>query len=371
MTVVYETLNGFVTWVQTDEDRRKPVLSGAALKTVSFVSKSSSFMRSLVSAYDSVYKLKAPLSLSALGFTSGFGIVTGALNLRKGIHDYKKRMQDEDVSGAVLGGMHATGGVLQMAGSAAFITIRSLSTLAHVTENKTAKAVAGIFGYIASGVSQAGALLSCASLLMEIYGSYAIIEECRDREPLDCLESLREKLQNRAERSALIRMTSEACVREIETVDPNNAEAVEAVIDRTYHESAQSMLSPMISLALMGLGIAASMIVTVTTAPTALLVATGINGCLAIFGFSTALISFIQALNKEEAPGRYDQALLATLSLGCLFSLGMTRMYHNSREAEVIIGALGLVWFVANAATYLKVKRMKTEGSNLEKRDRA
>lgn len=354
MSIVFESipfstsLSSFRRWVQEDERENDRFLSKAALSSMDFVSKSSAFTRSMVKEYDIITGAKHSERFSALGFTGAFNVIGGALSMRKGFSELRQRIGD--ATGRALAYLSCMRGGLQMLGGLVFVTIRSLDVAQLFTENKTVKAVATVFGFIASGVSQTRGVLTDVSYGVEIYEAYSVVESIVDRSPQDSLRVLQGKLRDSAERMSFVRATSEECAVAIEEANPAQAEEI---ISRVYQESSNALLGSLLELTLVALGIAASMLVTLSAAPSVMLAATGINTFLQVFGMVSALVKLVGAFKKRGA-GRYDTLLLETLSAGCALALGMTLFFQNERMVWGISMGLGLAWFLVTAAAFRK-----------------
>ncbi len=354
MSIVFESvpfstsLSSFRRWVQEDESENDLFLSKAALSSMDFVSKSSGFTRSMVKEYDVITGTKHSEHFSALGFTSAFNVIGGALSMRKGFSELRQRIGD--ATGRALAYLSCARGGLQLLGGLVFVTIRSLDVAQLFTENKMVKAVTTVFGFIASGVSQTRGVLTDVSYGIEIYEAYCVVELIVDRDPEESLRILQDKLRDPGERTSFIRATSEECAVAIEGANPAQAEEI---ISRIYEESSKAYLGSLLELTLVGLGIVASMLVTLSAAPSVLLAATGINTFLQVFGLISSLVKLVGAFKKEGA-GRYDMLLLETLSAGCVLALGMTLFFQNQWMVWGVSMGLGLAWFLVTAAAFRK-----------------
>lgn len=351
MAVIFETLGYFPRWIREDDNENHPFFGKSALGAVNFVKSSSSFARSSVKFADVYYGHHNSKNFSSLGLPSAFNAMSGLLSLKKGYRALKLMNRIEDAFGSALASLSCARAAIQTIGGTLFIPIRTLSFTAYMTESKTAQVVERVLGSFGKGISEVSGGLSLLSSGLEIHEQLSLMLEFNDRPPAELLGDLQVRLQNPAERNAFARVTSQRCADEILAGLPEQAEAL---MDRAFHEGVSTLSNSALSFALTALGIAATVIVTASAAPQALLVSAGINGFLALFGFAMNLVALAKTMRGNPAQGRHDIALLAALSVASLLALAQTLFMQERLLFQGITSTLGMAWVLVTICAYLK-----------------
>ncbi len=362
-----------------------------SLSAVDIVMDSSALTRTAISTINALNQQEDSPSLSALGLTTVFSFVGGTLAMHTGWHESNLMKRIGDVVGRILADLKCLRGGIQAAAGALFVPIRGLSIAASITASKSLANLSSVFSQIGSalfgltgllvGANAAVGIQEELSLLSELCEVYAkdpaLDEEAKARA---CLAFLQNKLEISSEEEAeilktvqadisllsnearmgkaeelidtllarknsmLSRVLGEQCVSDILA---GNMDAAPALIERVFSLNQQKVFTSILSLALCVLGIAATLIPIITSVPAAAIVAAGLNALTSVVWFGFDLNQLIQAL-RNAAPGKYDNFLLATLSLTCIVAVSLSLLLANGIVMDVVTGSLGLLWLIVN-----------------------
>ena len=140
------------------------VLSGADL-----ISDFSSHVRRIFSSANLHFGTENPAALTALGFTAGFSVFSGGLNLKDGIKELKTAQKISDVTGKTLGWLKMAKGGAQTGSGIVAIPMRALVIAALATASKVYASIAGVLGGIGNIFSYALIVFAGVSLIIKLY----------------------------------------------------------------------------------------------------------------------------------------------------------------------------------------------------------
>lgn len=135
------------------------VLNGAEV-TADF----SGHIRQTFSSYHKVYGTESPVALGALGFTTGFSLVSGSLNVKNAIEEIKTAEKVSDTVGKTLGNLKIARGIALASGGAIFIPVRALSIAALFTSSKVISTLAGVLGSVGNACFNVVSILAAIGI---------------------------------------------------------------------------------------------------------------------------------------------------------------------------------------------------------------
>ncbi len=362
------------------ELHKKPLFGNLSLSGVDLVMDSSSFARSLISSIDATTQRADPPSFSALGLTTVFSLVGGAVALHDGLHDKALMEKIKDYTGKIFSYLKCARAGIQTVAGALYIPVRGLSVGAYMSGSKLLGNLSGLLGQIGSGLFSGVGLLVSISTFMEIdefstfaarldYVAKRASGKSEQGKAEACLAFLKGKLALSAEeqaspdrkailegkRSILCRLLTPELVQRIESATAHDALEIQALVS---DQNAQAIFAASATFFLCILGIAATVIALATSSPTAVLVSTSINTFTALCSFVSSLLKVKEAL-QHSTTGRYDGTLLLALSAVCALAVTLTPLLPEEQLFQIITGSLTLFWLTLNLYMLARVAREK------------
>ena len=117
------------------------VLTGADL-----ISDLSSHVRKSFDSANIIYGTENPIALAALGFTTGFSLLSGGLNAKEGREEAKIAQKISDETGKSLAYLQLASGSAQAAGGGLYIPMRALMIASLITASKVCATIAAVLG---------------------------------------------------------------------------------------------------------------------------------------------------------------------------------------------------------------------------------
>ena len=370
------------------------VLSGAEV-----VDDFASNIRQTFSTYHQVYGTDSPVELAALGFTTGFNVISGSLNVRSGLKEIKTAEKVSDVAGKQLAQLKVAKGAAAAAGGAVFIPVRALSLAALYTSSKVVSVLAGVLGSIGTLCFNIVVFVAGVALAMKLNEHRlfrnelnAILEDPnvpeQDRPPkaLEHLkklatvspeekEAIRTELkalpENQTisikeldaqveEKSNLLSQRKEAylkrvadgdCVKQIREKGP--AEAKE-VIEAVKKASKEKVIISATGMGLLAVGVCITIAGFIFTGPLGIAIAAGVGLAASLGWLALDAYDLIKEF-KETDPGRFDKLWIFLSSVLAIVTVALV-FFLSGGTAPIIAAAVGgAIWLAINAACYYRL----------------
>ncbi len=360
-------------------------------------------VRSLFAGANKVFDTKNPAALAALGFTSGFSVFSGPLNVINGIKEVRTAEKISDVAGRSLGYLKIARGVAFATGGAVLIPVRVLTIASLWTASQIVATMAGTLGSAGSALFSIGSFLAGIGFGIRlneqrrfraefnaILKDPALSDEMRIVKALEHLKQLatispeektqllseleadpqysalspeqqveksaeKEKLLLERKEAFLKRVTSGDCLKLIRQNGPSEAKAV---IEAVQKQTLEKVIIASISMALVCIGLATTAASFVFTGPTAIvtLIAVGLAT-----SFSWMLVlgyGLFQEFMQSE-PGRYDKLWIFLSSVAATVSVAIIFFFSGGTAAIIASLGAGIIWLGINGVCYYRLYQLE------------
>jgi hypothetical protein len=379
------------------------VLSGADV-----VADFSSHIRQTFSNYHQVKGTENPGILAALGFTTGFSLVSGGLNVNSAIKEIKTAEKISDTVGKTLANLKIARGVVQASGGAIFIPVRALSIAALFTSSKVISTIASVLGSVGSACFNVVSIIAAIGIGIRLNEQRqfqselnAILQDPNLPEaeaPIKALEYLKklaavspeekeeirqeivaqpelgalnpELLSARIEEKAgllllkkeayLKRLTNEDCVTQIREKGPSDAASV---VEAVQKKSKEKAILASIGLALLTVGLVMTVASFIFTGPIGIIVSAAV-------GFATSLgwilvdgYDLIKEF-KSTDPGRYDKLWIFMSTVVAVVSVSVVFFLSGGIAPIIAASVVGAVWLAINSACYYRLYKFEIAKSS-------
>jgi hypothetical protein len=370
------------------------VLSGADV-----VADFSANMRQAFSTYDQVYGTESAAALTALGFTTGFSAISGALDVNSALIEIRTAEKVNDTAGKTLAQLKLVKGTAQTIGGAVYIPVRALSLAALSTSAKAVSVIAGTLGSIGSACFNIVSILAAISIGIKLNDQRlfrkeldAILQDPNLQEPerptkaLEHLkklatvstqekEEIRTELRAQPENQALSSLHLDAKVEEKSSLllqrkeahlkrlidsesikqirEKGPAEANE-VIEAVLNASLKKVVWSSIGMVLISIGLALTVAAFIFTGPIGIIVTTAIGlatslGWLIYDGYE--LIKEFQ----EAAPGRFDKLAILISSIVAVIAVSLVFFLGGGLAPIIAACIVGALWLAINGVCYYRL----------------
>ncbi len=360
-------------------------------------------VRSIFSGANKVFDTKNPAALAALGFTSGFSIFSGPVNVINGIKEVKTAEKTSDAAGRALAYLKIARGVVFATAGVVLIPVRVLTIVSLWTASQIVATMAGTLGSAGSALFSIGSFLVGIGLgirlheqrcfrkeLNAILKDPALNEEMRSVKALEHLKKLatvspeektqflneleadpqycalspeqqaekkteKEKLLLERKEAFLKRVTSGECLKLIRQQGPSEAKAVIAAVQK---QSLEKVIIASISMALVCIGLATTAASFVFTGPIAIitLIAVGLATSFAwmlVLGYGL----FQEFMNSE--PGRFDKLWIFLSSVAATVSVATIFFLSGGTAAILASLTAGVIWLGINGVCYYRLHELE------------
>lgn len=378
------------------------VLSPLVLSGTEVIADFSGHIRKTFDTSNKVYGTENPVALAALGFTTGFNIISGGFNVQSGINDLHQAKKISDVAGTALGHLKIGQGATSAAGGAVYVPVRALSLATLWSSAKIVSTTAGILGSLGDGLF--GISLVCAGIATGIKfheirlfqkGLYAILndskitEQARSIKALDYLKQLvtispdektqilnqlksdpqfltlpeETKVAKVAEKESLLLQRKEACFKRVLSEDCLNliqqkgVDEATTVIDAVKKESRTKFILSLLSIVFISIGAALAIATFIFTGPIWIIVSTA---AALIVSFAMLIIDGCGLINefKNSVPGRFDKLCILFSSLMALVCVALVFFLTGGLAPLIAAIAVGVVWMGINIACYYRLSHL-------------
>ncbi len=370
------------------------VLSGADV-----LADFSANMRQAFSTYDQVYGTESAAALTALGFTTGFSAISGALDVNSALIEIRTAEKVNDTAGKTLAQLKLVKGTAQTIGGAVYIPVRALSLAALSTSAKAVSVIAGTLGSIGSACFNIVSILAAISIGIKLNDQRlfrkeldAILQDPNLQEPerptkaLEHLkklatvstqekEEIRTELRAQPENQALSSLHLDAKVEEKSSLllqrkeahlkrlidsesikqirEKGPAEANE-VIEAVLNASLKKVVWSSIGMVLISIGLALTVAAFIFTGPIGIIVTTAIGlatslGWLIYDGYE--LIKEFQ----EAAPGRFDKLAILISSIVAVIAVSLVFFLGGGLAPIIAACIVGALWLAINGVCYYRL----------------
>lgn len=370
------------------------LMSGAEV-----ISDFSGQIRQTYAAYHKVYGTQNPEALAALGFTTGFSVISGTLNVRNGLKEIKTAETISDSIGKTLGNLKVAGGTAKAAGGAIFIPVRALSLAALKTSSKVVSTMAGTLGSIGSACFNFVIVLAMAGICIRLKEQHqfrsqldgilkdpAIPEQERSIKALEYLKELAsvspqekeeirqelcasaefmamspqqkdEKVEEKAsllllkKEAHLKRLADEDCLMQIRQKGPAEANAV---IEAVQKKSKEKIVLSSIGICLLTVGVMISIASFIFTGPIGIIVSSAVGLAISFSWLAIDAYGLMKEF-KSADPGRFDKLWIFLSTALAVVSVAL--VFFLSGGIAPIIGAavVGAIWLTINSTCYYRL----------------
>lgn len=348
------------------EESNAPIFSSGCLGGVDLIMATSGAVRGAIETANVAQSRDSTICTSALGITTVFSVVGGALAMHKGWKDSSLMRRIGDVTGHVLAGLRfARGTIVTVAGSI-FVPVRALTLAAYATASKSMELIAGILGQIG------GSLFGFTGVLLGIGTAIDLSDQISFRASFNAalvgdggieraFTFLKEKLTLTAEEAALpneereallakkksmlTRSIGAACVEKIETATVAEAEEV---IAQVSWDNGKKIAASIVMLALSIMGIVSTIIPFISATSAALVAVAAINLLSAtgwlIFDLKNGFETILKKASEENDRGKYDHILMGAVSLLCISAVTFAGLFEAALVMQFIALGVGILW---------------------------
>ncbi len=370
------------------------VLNGAFL-----ISDFSGHIRQSFATYHAVYGTENPVALNALGFTTGFSLVSGGLNVGDAIKEIQTAGKISDTVGKTLGNLKVVNGVVLASGGAMFIPVRALSIAALFTSSKIVTTLAGVLGSLGGACFNVVFIIAAIGIgirlneqrlfrkeLNSILQNPNLPEAERPIKALEYLkklatvspeekEDIRQEIMAQAEfrelnpgqlsakveekahllllkkEAYLKRLSNEDCITQIRQKGPSDATSV---VEAVQKKSKEKIILSAIAMALLIIGLAVTVASFIFTGPVGVLV-TAALGCATSLGW--ILVDGYGLINEFKAtdPGRYDKLWIFISTVIAVVSVSLVFFLSGGIAPIIAAAVVGAIWLAINAACYYRL----------------
>lgn len=377
------------------------VLSGAEV-----VDDFASNIRQTFSTYHQVYGTESPVELAALGFTTGFNLISGSLNVRSGLKEIETAEKVSDVAGKQLAQLKVAKGAASAAGGAIFIPIRALSLAALYTSSKIVSVLAGVLGSIGSACfnivvivagialgiklnehrlfrNELNAILEDPNTPEQERGGRAlehlkklatvsaqekevIRTELRAENPTSSSQDLEVKVE---EKSKLLLQNKEAylkrvldgeCIKQIREKGPSE---IKEVIEAVQKASKEKVILASTAMGLLAVGLAITIAGFIFTGPLGIVIAAGVGLATSVGWLGLDAYDLFKEF-KATDPGRFDKLWILLSSILAITTIALV-FFLSGGIAPIIAAAVGgTIWLAINAACYYRLYQHSKKEQN-------
>jgi hypothetical protein len=386
------------------KEENKPLVGSLVGSGADFINSFSSHIRKDFELSNLIFETENPEGLAPLGFTVGFNLVFGGVNVKNGIKEVATAQKVSDTVGQRLAELKIARGGTQFAGAAFLIPSKILTILDLARSSKAYAVAAGTLGRIGGAFFNVFLFIVMGSLGLSLFEQYQfrkefhkilkdpnltedqryssalaylkkramvspeekekIRQEVRANKKYQQLnqELLNQKIAGRESKllqkkeMGLKRLFGEDGLEKIRQSTPSQAKAV---VDEIQCKGREKVI---LNSSVMGL-LSLSVIVMVASFFTKMLAAVPIIGLVTNIGW-LIIDGYALFKNFNSDPGRYDKALLffstvvAVIVVTCVFFL------TGGIAPTVAALGVGLVWLGINAFCHYRLSQLENQQSS-------
>ncbi len=378
-------------------------VSPLILSSVDVITDVSGNMRQFFATTGQLGVMDNPAVIAGLGVTSGFSILSGAVNISKGLKDVDTAKKIEDGAGRVLGYTDVVRGSAQIGGGASLVPARVSTVASVLSTSKVLGTLGSVLGGIGMGLTAFAGVLKGIPIAVNIHElrlfrkgykeaisggnlseeelivkgweyirsavqvspeekaaisnelmkdpAFAAISFAQQREAMACREKL---LLDKKE--AVFKRTFNADLWELVTKgEPANAKEIVAAVNKCW--TRKTVISS-VAIGVISVVAIAVVVCMVMSAPIFATI-----GAFIMMGISLALlipdgIALVEEF-KRCHPGRFDKLIillstvlaLAVVTVICVLSAGIVPM--------IAAGVVGAIWLAINIACYYRIHQFE------------
>lgn len=358
------------------------VLSPLVLSSNSVIGMFSSQVRKTFDSSNIIYGTKNSEALAAIGLTTGFNLVAGALTVKSALEDFGNTTDKTSRVSALL--KLATGGLLT-AGGALYIPVRALTLIALATASDVARVAAGVLGTAGSfcfnvisllaaigsgiklrelaqfrqmltvGLPDLKALISVSDLEKEAIRQK---EKYKALSPLDRQTKVAEKVEKllKKKEAFIKRVTDDKCLEMIRNNDPGALEAVQKKLK-------ENTILTSISMGFSTTSVVVSIAACIFVAPTAVVIIAALGVVLTGAMFIFEAYQLLQQFMEQE-PGRFDKLWIAFSTITAVGAFALVCLFETGLIPIIAAALVGVVWMGINAACYFNLTQKNSGESS-------
>ena len=345
-------------------------LSPLVLSSNSVIGMFSSQVRKTFDSSNIIYGTRNPEALAAIGLTTGFNLVGGALTIKSALDDLENTTDKTSRVSALL--KLVTGGLLA-AGGAFYIPVRALTLIALATASDVAKVAAGVLGIAGTFCFNAISLLAAigagiklrelAQFRQMLTGSLPDLktlisvsdqEKEAIRQKKKCPVKVAEKVEKllKKKEAFIKRVTDDKCLEMIRNNDPG---ALEAVQKKLKENTILTSISMGFSTTSVVVAVASAIFVTPTATVLIAVLGVVLTGAMFIFEAYQLLQQFM-----EQEPGRFDKLWIAFSTITAVAAFALVCLFETGLIALIAAASVGVVWMGINVACYFNLTQQKS-----------
>lgn len=394
--------------MNAQREAEQPLLGSLVLNGTDVISDVSGNVREIFDSANLFYGTENPIALAALGFTTGFNVISGGLNVKEGITEEKVAEKMADSTGKALAHLKIAKGSVQAAGGVVFIPARALTIAALATASKAYATAAGVLGGIGGVCFNIVSILSGIMLgirLCEVYQFYRdlkkilndshLSEEDRQRRALEYFKQLRivnpqekeeirqaimssekfRSLTSEQQQAKIIKKENkllqkkEAYLRRIvgdeglEWICQKGPQEAKTVIDFIQRKSFEKLVMMSMGMGLILLGIGAAAIAFVPYMPA--MIASAVVGLAVSLGWLILDAYTVYKDFDKGEPGRFDKLWIFLSTTLAMISVSLVFFFSTGIPSLIAASIVGAVWFAMNSACYFRIYRFEQKKLDL------
>lgn len=346
-----------------------------------------------------IYGTENPIALAALGFTSGFSLISGGLSIKGGIEDERRARKISDATGRSLGYLRIAKGGVQSAAGALYIPARALTIASLATSSKVYATAAGVFGSTAGGCLNILSIISSISIALcldeqykfykqldgilsdpsepsedgryiraleflkqlatvspeekaEIGQTIASNEKYRLLNPEQIAEKTAKKEQKllRKKEAYLKRLTNGDCLNLIRQKGPAEAKFV---IESVQKKCREKVIMASVALVLIAIGLAL-LVSSFFLGPVGLMVISALGLATSLSWVVMDVYALMSNFNASD-PGRFDKLLIFISTVAAVISVSLVFFFSAGIAPIVAASVVGVVWLGINSLCYYRI----------------
>jgi hypothetical protein len=399
---IYPTERG----IKTDTSE-KGLLSPLVLSGADVVSYFSNHIRQGFSSYHQVHGTENPTALTALGFTTGFSLVSGGVNIKNGIKEFKTAEKTSDIAGKKLSLIKIAKGSAQIAAGSTSFPARILTIASLITASKAFSTVANVFGDIGASCFKVVSIIGAIGISIRLHEQRLFrnqldlilndpnsTEQERSIKALEHLkrlasispqekeeirkeialqpefsslnpQQLTEKVEERAntllmkKEAYLKRLIDGECLDQIRQKGPAEANSV---IEAVQKKSKEKIILSSLGMSLIVVGLATSFISFMLTGPVGIILIAGLGLATSLGWVLLDSYEFYHEF-KSTDPGRFDKLWIFISTVIAITSVSL--VFFLSGGIAPIIAALVVqaVWLGINFICYYRIYQLEKKNN--------
>jgi len=392
--------------IKTDTSE-KGLLSPLVLSSADVVADFSYQIRQGFSSYHQVNGTEHPIALAALGFATEFSLVSGGLNIKNAISEFKTVVKVSDSAGKKLSLIKAAKGSAQIAAGSFSLPARTLTIASVITTSKALSTLANVLGNIGAVCFRVVSIIAAIGISIRLHEQRLFrneldlilndpnsTEQERDIKALEHLkqlasispqekeeiqkeialqpefsslnpQQLTEKVGERAntllmkKEAYLKRLTNEECLVQIRQKGPAEANSVIRAVQK---KSKEKIILAALGMTLIAVGLATTLTSCVLTGPVGMILTVALGlatslGWILLDGYGL----FHEFKSTDQ--GRFDKLWIFISTVIAVTSVSLVVFLSGGTAPMIAALVVKAVWLGINFACYYRIYQLEKKNN--------